>query len=75
MPRLRTTCDVKPGQRSALPAGTPPWITPELVSHTLEVWGPRYRTPLTPEDAVAILISVARLLATLATPAREAGHD
>lgn len=51
--------------RHPLPPGTPEWITPELVEQTVAVWQPRYETPLSIEDAVAILIGSTRLLRLL----------
>lgn len=50
-----------------LPPGTPDWVTAELVEQTLEVWQPRYETPLSAEDAVRILVGASRLIQTLAT--------
>lgn len=44
-----------------LPSGTPSWITPELVAHTLRVWQPRYAQQLGIDDAIDIVRSVARL--------------
>lgn len=46
---------------TALPAGTPEWITPELVSLTRKVWEPRYGRPLPLEEAITIVLSVGRL--------------
>jgi hypothetical protein len=46
---------------AAVPAGTPSWITIELIEHTKKVWQPRYKSPLTAEDAVTILLNVSRL--------------
>jgi|CXWL01.1.fsa_nt_gi hypothetical protein len=51
--------------RHPLPPGTPEWITPELVEQTVAVWQPRYETPLSIEDAVAILVGSTRLLRLL----------
>lgn len=49
-----------------LPAGTPEWITPELVDRTIRVWQPFYReAQLSPADAVQILVGTGRLLAVL----------
>lgn len=45
-----------------LPPGTPNWVSVELVEQTLEVWQPRYETPLSTEDAVSILVGASRLL-------------
>ena len=50
----------------ALPPGTPDWVTVALVEQTLEVWQPRYETPLSVEDAVRILVGASRLFRTLA---------
>lgn len=49
-----------------LPPGTPDWVTVALVEQTLEVWQPRYETPLSVEDAVRILVGASRLFRTLA---------
>lgn len=46
---------------TALPAGTPAWVTPELVSLTRKVWEPRYGRPLPLEEAITIVLSVGRL--------------
>ena len=40
----------------------PDWLSAELISQTLEVWQPRYRRTLTPDDAIEILLNVAALL-------------
>lgn len=49
----------------ALPAGTPTWITPALVKHTIEVWQPYYDEPLTADDAAAMICDTSRLMETL----------
>lgn len=54
------------GLDEALPAGTPAWITPELIRETMRVWQPYYSASVTPEDAVTILKSVGELLPVLA---------
>jgi hypothetical protein len=43
---------------ATVPAGAPPWITPELIEHTLRVWQPFYEHQLIPEDALEIIMSV-----------------
>lgn len=48
-----------------LPPGTPRWISPELIAETLQTWQPYYQKPLTPEEAVAIIKSVSRLVDVL----------
>lgn len=47
------------GEASALrlPAGTPAWITPELVELTLKTWQPYYSQPLTLDDAIGMIRS------------------
>lgn len=59
-------------QAIELPPGTPAWISEEMVEHTLRVWQPRYRTPLTVEDAVSILVSTGRLLHVLSLDGQSA---
>lgn len=54
------------GAASQLPAGTPAWITPELVALTIRVWQPFYEEPLTTADALTILGNVSRLFDVLA---------
>jgi len=55
-------CKVAEGARpSIVPAGTPDWITPELVEATIRVWQPYYRAILTPEEAVTMILNVGRL--------------
>jgi hypothetical protein len=49
----------------AVPAGTPEWITPELIRRTLQVWQPYYAERLTPEDAVTMIRSAGELFAVL----------
>ncbi|MCP4966498.1 MAG: hypothetical protein GY926_14865 [bacterium] len=41
--------------------GAPSWITLELFHDTIETWQPYYEDPLTAEDALEILLSVAQL--------------
>ncbi len=46
---------------SIVPAGTPDWITPELVEATIRVWQPYYTDLLSPEEAVTMILNVGRL--------------
>ncbi len=46
---------------ASLPAGTPEWITPELVHLTRKVWEPRYGRPLSVEEAITIVLTAGRL--------------
>lgn len=48
-----------------MPAGVPPWVTPELVRLTLRVWQPRYSRPLSVDDAVTIIQNAGRLIDAL----------
>lgn len=48
-----------------VPAGTPAWISPKLLAETITTWQPYYEKPLTPEEAVAIIKSVGRLVDVL----------
>ncbi len=46
---------------ATVPAGAPPWVTPELIEHTLRVWQPFYEDQLISEDALEIILSVDRV--------------
>lgn len=68
MPRSKEQPDHRSPAREgvvALPAGTPAWITPDLVLKTLRIWQPFYQEPLTLDDAVIILSGVGRLFRIL----------
>lgn len=43
----------------------PPWVTQELIDYTIEVWQPRYQTPLTDSDAIEIISAAFELLRAL----------
>jgi len=45
----------KEAHRPILPAGTPTWISAELVEMTLKTWQPYYRKLLTIDDAIGII--------------------
>jgi hypothetical protein len=49
-----------PGAKLEVPAGSPAWITAELVERTIAVCQPHYPQRLTPNDAVEILINMGR---------------
>lgn len=57
--RLADSC------RPSVPQGTPLWITPELINLTIRTWQPYYRSPLSPEDAVTMILNVGRLYEVL----------
>lgn len=48
-----------------LPAGTPAWITPELVELTLKTWQPYYKEPLTIDEAISMIRSAGLLFDAL----------
>ncbi len=50
-----------------VPAGTPEWITPELIAATIRVWQPYYREVITPEVAVTMIRNVGRLFQALSS--------
>jgi hypothetical protein len=61
-------CRVAEGARpSIVPAGTPDWITPELVEATIRVWQPYYAELLTPDEAVTMILNVGRLYGVLSS--------
>jgi hypothetical protein len=61
-------CDITEGARlSIVPAGTPDWITPELVEETIRVWQPYYEAILTTEEAVTMILNVGRLYQALSS--------
>ena len=49
----------------AVPASLPAWITADLIAETLRAWQPYYAQPLTPEDAIGILLNVGNLFGVL----------
>lgn len=49
----------------SVPPGAPAWVTTELIAHTIRVWQPYYDTPLTAEDALAMILGVTRLVGQL----------
>lgn len=57
-----------------LPAGTPDWITPELVEQTIRVWQPYYQQELTIEGALEIIQTVGRFVDALSPPSQPSQH-
>ena len=53
--------EVESDAPSGFPAGTPHWITPELIEATIRVWQPYYETVISPEEAITMIQSVGRL--------------
>ena len=61
-------CAVAEGARQGIvPAGTPDWVTPELVEQTIRVWQPYYDEVVTPEEAVTMILNVGRLYQALSS--------
>jgi len=52
---------------SIVPAGTPDWITAELIEATIRVWQQYYAELLSPEEAVTMIQSVGRLYQALSS--------
>lgn len=55
----------RPEEPRLVPAGVPAWISRELVEKTIRVWQRYYPKPLTPDDAVTMLLNVGRLFTLL----------
>ncbi|MAT13665.1 MAG: hypothetical protein CMJ46_00120 [Planctomyces sp.] len=49
-----------------VPSDAPAWVTPDMIEKTLKVWQPYYEEELIPEDALAIIMGVGRILEFLA---------
>jgi hypothetical protein len=58
-------CGIREDAKSIVPAGSPHWITPELVEATIRTWQPYYEEVLTPEEAVTMILTVGRLFDAL----------
>ena len=52
----------KSTDRYRIPDGAPAWVDRELIASTIETWQPQYDEPLTEEDALEILLGLARLM-------------
>jgi hypothetical protein len=48
-----------------VPPGAPSWITSDLVADTIRVWQRYYEAPLTPDDALEMIVNVGQLLNVL----------
>jgi hypothetical protein len=60
-------CVALEGAPSIIPAGTPDWITAELIEQTIRVWQPYYEAIVTPEEAVTMILNVGRLYQALSS--------
>lgn len=62
-------CRTREDAKSIVPAGSPDWITAELIEKTIQVWQPYYKATLTPEEAVTMIQTVGRLYQALSSGA------
>ena len=51
----------QPDPQAIVPSGAPGWVSESLIRTTIETWKPFANRPLTPDDALAMLINVAEL--------------
>jgi len=62
----KRNCTAGDANNGIVPAGTPDWITADLIELTIRVWQPHYSAALTAEAAVAMIIGVGQLCHVLA---------
>ena len=70
MPRSNRNRDCRnreDARQSIVPAGTPNWITAELIEQTIRVWQPYYQAIVTPEEAVTMILNAGRLYQALSS--------
>ena len=60
-------CRIREDATSIVPAGTPEWITADLIEQTIRVWQPYYASVVTAEDAVTMIQAVGRLYQALSS--------
>lgn len=60
-------CVAPEDAKGIIPAGTPDWITAELIEQTIRVWQPYYQAIVTPEEAVTMILNVGRLYQALSS--------
>lgn len=68
-------CQIREDATSIVPAGTPDWITADLIEQTIRVWQPYYASAITHEDAVAMIQTVGRLYQALSSARPPVRHD
>lgn len=64
MPRRRLQLDASTAretEKHSVPSGAPSWVTRELIEKTISVWQPYYADRLTDDEALAMILNVARL--------------
>jgi len=60
-------CQNRDDATRIVPAGTPDWITAELIEATLKVWQPYYQNSLTVEEAIDMIQTAGRLFQALSS--------
>jgi hypothetical protein len=60
-------CRTREDAKCIVPAGTPDWITAELIEQTIRVWQPYYQAIVTPEEAVTMIQTAGRLFQALSS--------
>jgi hypothetical protein len=60
-------CQTREDAKSIVPAGTPDWITAELIEATIRTWQPYYEATISPEEAVTMIMDVGRLFEALSS--------
>ncbi len=60
-------CQTREDAKCIVPAGTPDWITAELIEATIRTWQPYYQATLTPDDALIMILDVGRLFEALSS--------
>jgi len=60
-------CQIREDASCILPAGTPAWITPELIEATIRTWQPYYKATLSTEDAIDIIRNAGLLFEAIST--------
>jgi hypothetical protein len=63
-------CQTREDAKSIVPAGTPDWITAELIEKTILAWQPYYEAVVTPEEAVTMIMNAGRLIQALSSGCR-----
>ena len=51
----------QPESQAIVPPGAPGWVSESLIHTTIETWQPFANRPLTPDDALTMLINVGEL--------------
>lgn len=60
-------CRIREDAKRIVPAGTPDWITAELIEATIRTWQPYYPSSLSTDDAIEIIRNAGLLFDALST--------